>query len=188
MWNAFGRKAVGFVVGVAAVLVLAGLSSVAFAEEVPKKEAPKKEAPKGTLKLRAKSILFSRATGDLKLEGDVHVTRTVGGEVLTVECDKMTAKMKDDKMESVLATGNVKLVTADIRASSATADFNFKDNIITLRGAKDKPAAMTTLRAPMIASTGPTIIFHIADERVEMPDGGDTTIPIDSEPDKKKEK
>ncbi len=38
MWNAFGRKAVGFVVGVAVVLVLAGLSSVALAEEAPKKD------------------------------------------------------------------------------------------------------------------------------------------------------
>jgi lipopolysaccharide export system protein LptA len=166
----------------AVALVWAGVSDAAAAEKAPEKKAPaKKGASKGTLKLRAKSILFNRSKGDLVLVGDVHVVRKVGDQTLTVDCDKMTSKMKDGKMQSVLATGNVKLLTADVRASSATADFDFKKNIITLRGADGKPATMTTLKDPVIISTGPTIIFHVDDQRVAMPDGGDTEIPLDTQ-------
>ena len=186
MGNAVGRKVAGLVVAMAVALVWAGVPSAAAAEKVSKKEAAKKGTPKGTLKLKAKSILFDRAKGNLELVGDVHVVRTVGDDTLTVDCDRMTSKMKDGRMQSVLATGNVRVVTVDVRASAATADFDFEKNVITLRGAKGKPARMTTLKAPVIVSTGRTIIFHVADQRVVMPDGGDTEIPIDSQLDKDK--
>lgn len=180
-----GRRVAGLVIVMAIALAWAGVSDAAAAEKAPEKGAVKKDAPKGTLKLKAKSILFNRSKGDLVLVGDVHVVRTVGEETLTVDCDKMTSKMKDGKMQSVLATGNVKLVTADVHASAVTADFDFEKNIIILRGAKGKPAKMTTLKDPVIVSTGPTIIFHVADQRVAMPDGGDTEIPLESQSDKK---
>ncbi len=186
MGNAVCRRVAGSVVAMAVVLAWAGVSGAVAAETVSEGKAPaKKGAPQGTLKLRAKSILFNRSKGDLVLVGEVHVVRKVGDQTLIVDCDKMTSKMKDGKMQSVLATGNVKLLTADVRASAATADFDFKKNIITLRGAKGKPATMTTLKGPVIISTGPTIIFHVGDQRVAMPDGGDTEIPLDSQPDEK---
>ena len=142
------------------------------------KRAPK-PAAKPMLKMRAKSIFFSRSKGDLKLDGEVHVTRTVGEQSLSVDCDKMTAKMKDGKMETVVATGNVTVATPEVEASAATAEFDFVKNVITLRGSKEKPATMKTLTDPVIVSTGPTIVFHVDEERVEMPDGGDTEIPLE---------
>ncbi|MFH1730397.1 MAG: hypothetical protein ABIF82_01955 [Planctomycetota bacterium] len=180
----------------AAVVVwpaLPALSAEAAAEPKaapePKAAAEPKAAPKPMLKLRAKSIVFNRAKGDLRLEGEVHVTRTIGEQVLTVDCDEMTAKLQDGKMQSVLATGNVKLLTEDVEASGTSADFDFVKNIITLRGPKDKPASMRTLKPPVIVSTGPTIIFNVADQGVVMPDGGDTSIPLEpSAESKKKEK
>ena len=171
----------------AAVVVWLALPALS-AEVAPKPEAAAKPeaAPKPMLKLRAKSIRFNRAKGDLKLEGEVHVTRMIGEQVLRVDCDRMTAKLKDGKMQSVLATGNVKLFTQDVEASGTSADFDFVKNIITLRGPEDKPASMKTLRAPVIVSTGPTIIFNVADQGVVMPDGGETSIPLEPSAESKK--
>lgn len=174
-----GGVAVAVMAAVVVWLALPALSAEA---------AKPKAAPKPILKLRAKSIVFNRAKGDLKLEGEVHVTRTVGEEVLTVDCDKMTAKMTDGKLQSVLATGNVTLLTQDVEASGASADFDFVKNIITLRGPKGKPARIKTLKAPVIVSTGRTIIFHVDDQRVEIYDG-ETEIPLESSAEsEKKEK
>jgi len=187
MRNVRWRVGVAAAVMAAVVVWLARPALSAEAAAKPKTAAKPKAAAKPMLKLRAKSIRFNRAKGDLKLEGEVHVTRTVGEQVLTVDCDKMTAKMKDGKMQSVLATGNVKLLTQDVEASGASADFDFVKNIITLRGPKDKPARIKTLQAPVIVSTGPTIIFNVADEGVVMPDGGETSIPLEPSAESKKE-
>ncbi len=166
--------------GVALLLLILALSLCLSNALAAEEDAPAKKKPaKAMLTLKAKSIMFDRRKGDLKLEKEVHVTRLIGDQVLELFCDKMTAKMKDGKMQIVHATGNVKLLTPEVRASAPRADLDFTKNVITLLGTKDKPATMTTLTPPEITSTGPTIIFYADDERIEMPDGGDTTVPLE---------
>ena len=143
----------------------------------------KKPQPKTILVLKGKSIIFNRATGDIKLEGDVHVTRTVGDERLTVDCDKMTATMKDEKLENVLARGNVSLAMKDLDATASRASFDFTRNIIVLYGEEGRSANAKSAR---IESTGPKIIFHLDDQRVELPNGGVSKIILGSDPGEKK--
>jgi len=136
-------------------------------------------ARKPRLRLKAKSIVFSRAMGDIELEGDVHVTRTTADGVLTVTCDRMTAKMKDGRMRDVLAVGLVTLVSDEYRAEAARATFDFEANVIRLYGEEGSPARVDS---PGMWSTGPEIIFHLKDERVELPKGGETVVDLDSAP------
>lgn len=146
-----------------------------------------KAPPKPTVKLEAKLIVFSVADGDVKLEGDVHVTRSAEGQVLSVYCDNMTAKVKDGKMQSVLATGSVRVNTAEQNATAVRATFDFEKNIITLYGDKEELAAVTS---ESMTSTGPKIVFYLNEQRVELPEGGTTVINIDNPPeseDKKKD-
>lgn len=145
--------------------------------------AAKKPQPKTILILKANSIIFNRATGDIKLAGSVHVIRTIGDERLTVDCDKMTATMKDDRLENVLAKGNVSLSMEDLDATASRASFDFTRNIIVLYGEKGKPANAKSAR---IESTGPKIIFHLNDQRVELPNGGVSKIILGSDPGEKK--
>ena len=117
---------------------------------------PAKPGVKPTVKLQAKSIIFNQKQGDILLEGDVHVTRTVSGGVMVIDCDKMTAKLTDGKLGDVLATGNVKLSTKDLKATASRADLAFAQSKITLYGAPGKPAVA---RLAGIVAQGPKIIF-----------------------------
>ena len=170
--------------GVVWVGVMAWLVGGAFAGEPPRKPAaPVSGAPaagdaaKPTLVLKGNVIMFDRSTGDVRLDGQVHVVRTEGEDVLTVDCDHMTAKMKDEKMESVLATGNVKLKTKAYDATAVKATFDFNKNITVLYGEDGKPA---TVKAQGMVSMGPEIIFHMDSQRVEMLKGGETMIDLKS--------
>jgi len=137
--------------------------------------SPAKPTAKPSLRLKAKSIIVDRLKGDIYLEGDVHVTRKTGDQVTVIECEKMTAKMKGGKMQSVLASGKVSLTTQDLTAAAARASFDFGKNIIILHGWKDKPA---TAKSPQALSTGPKIIYYVNEQRVEMPEGGTTEIEL----------
>gem|GEM_PF-6147639 len=144
-----------------------------------------KAPPKSTVTLEAKLIVFSVADGDVKLEGDVHVTRSVGGQVMSVYCDRMTAKVKGGKMQSVLATGAVRVNTAEQNATAVRAVFDFEKSIITLYGDEKGEAAVT---AEGMTSTGPKIVFYMNEQRVELPDGGTTVINIEDSPESKDER
>lgn len=165
------------VLSVAAFAAYAGCSAL-YAAAPP----PAKPASKPSLRLKANSIIFDRSKGDIYLEGKVHVTRTLGDQVTVIECEKMTAKMKDGKMESVLATGTVNLTTKELTAVAARASFDFTKNIIVLHGWNDKPA---TAKSPRTVSTGPKIIYHVDDQRVEMPEGGVTEVELEEPPEEK---
>jgi lipopolysaccharide export system protein LptA len=141
--------------------------------------ADAKQARDSTLKLKAKSIVFDRGKGDLRLEGEVVVTRRMGEQAMTVRCDRMTAKMVERKMERVEATGHVQLEMEKNTASAARAEFDFERNLVRLYGTKEKPA---TLTSPGVVSTGPEIILYLKDQRVEMPKGGDTILDLKSAP------
>ena len=150
------------------VLVLLGLfllNSILFAAEPPKTK----------LRLKAKSIIYDRSSGDIMLDGDVLVTRTTEGEELTVNCQQMRARINEDKLDSVQATGDVTMHTAQYDAASARASFDFAQNIIVLYG---DPAVPARVESKGIVSTGPKIIYHMDKERVELPDGGDTIIDL----------
>ena len=151
------------VLSVAAFAAYAGCSAL-YAAAPP----PAKPASKPSLRLKANSIIFDRSKGDIYLEGKVHVTRTLGDQVTVIECEKMTAKMKDGKMESVLATGTVNLTTKELTAVAARASFDFTKNIIVLHG-----------------WNGPKIIYHVDDQRVEMPEGGVTEVELEEPPEEK---
>ena len=176
--NKLVRSLLGRALAIAVFVTCAALTALEAAET-----APKKPVFKPTLTLKAESITFDRAKGDILLEGKVHVVRTTADQVLTVDCDKMTARMTKGRMTSVLATSNVKVSTKNLNATAFKADFDFEKNIIKLYGTKGKPASMTT---PEMTSTGPTIILYVEDEKVKMPDGGTTIVHLD--PAKKSEK
>ncbi len=166
---------------VLAIVVVAGCASFGFAraEEGP---APKPEA-NPSVRLKGKSIVFDREKGDILIEGDVQVIRSVEEGVMTVDCEKMTAKMKEGKLENVLAMGNVSLTTKDYTAKALKASFDFAANIIVLYGEKERPASV---KSAGMVSTGPKIIYHMDTQRVELPDGGETVIDIKESPAGKK--
>lgn len=154
---------------VAAVWVCA--ASHLFAADTP----PKSAEAATTLRLRGKSIVLDRTKGEVQIDGDVHVVRTTGDQVLTVDCEKLTAVLKEQRLESALATGNVKLVTADYTAAAARADLGFEKGLIKLYGDEKKPASVTS---GGMASTGPEIVFYVNEQRVELPKGGDTVVDL----------
>jgi len=147
------------------VLILLASNALSFAAE----------QPPGKLQLRANVITYDRTSGDIMLDGDVVVTRTTEGEELTVRCQHMEARVVDEQLQTVLATGNVTMHTAEYDASSSRATFDFDQNIIVLYGDGAVPARVASRG---IISTGPRIIYHMDRERVELPDGGDTMIDI----------
>jgi lipopolysaccharide export system protein LptA len=163
-----------WVVMVAAAICLWGRPALS-AEEAEPKPAQKV----ATLKLTAKSIVFDRAKGEVNLEGKVVVIRKTADQVLTVECTRMTAKMKEGKVQSVLAIGDVVLTTEEYTAWATQADFDFEKNIIILYGGEDAPAE---IQASGMRSTGPEIIFHLDTQQVELPKGGETEVDMSSPP------
>jgi len=173
---AFGR--VARIVAAAAFVGFWACAGASLAADAPKPAPPAKDAAKATVKLKAKSIVFDHATGDVQLEGDVCVTRTTGDEVLTVFCDKMTAKMKDGKIENVQATGSVRLNTAQYSGTALRAAFDFGNNIVTLYGDDNTPATVTS---EGMTSTGQTIKYHMTEQRVEL-GPGDTGIDVKKAP------
>ena len=100
--------------------------------------------PKPTLRLKADSVVFNQANGDVRLEGNVHIVRTTAERMLAVDCDEVTGKMKDGKMKQLHVKGNVRLETREFTATGAEADFDFSNNIITLDGTMDIRASMTS--------------------------------------------
>jgi lipopolysaccharide export system protein LptA len=153
------------VVAILVSALLAGAGGAAAAGESP--------PDKPSVSFKGKSIVLKRAKGELLIEGDVRVTRTSDGRKMTVLCDRLTAKMKDDALETAQATGSVRVEMEQVKTTSARAEFDFKKNIIKLHGTKKTPATMKTAE---MRSTGPTIIFHLDDEQVKMPDGGETEV------------
>jgi len=155
-----------------AVLVALGM---AIAPALAAGHAGEKPSAESSLKLKAKSIVFDRSKGDVRLEGEVHVERPTGDQVLAVDCQKMTARMVEGKIEAVQAEGDIRLSMGEFTAAATKADFDFAKNIVKLYGTPEKPA---TMRSPDMISTGPTIIFHLDGQRVNMPDGGVSEVPM----------
>jgi lipopolysaccharide export system protein LptA len=172
--------------GSRAVLLLAtSLFLITVAAPALAGEKPKPPARKTKLNLKAKSILFDRGGGDIELKGDVHVTRTEGDEVMTVDCQHMTAKMKDGKLQGVLnATGGVVIKTGENHATAIRATFDVDKGIIRLYGTKKKPATLVTKQSKSWAEE---IILYTDTEKVEMPNGGETELILEGPSEKKPE-